>query len=174
MKNSKLIQILRQRDPGGLVDPDEIADLVEDDPDTKFENDIKEAIEFIEWLTDNGFTDHTDANPKSDFESSDEITLRNPKTGFVVYIRKNYEIKHVWYDYTIVELDDLKKDLNEAGLDFFSFIGSSLNQELNGIHKFPDYLTGLIDALNQWNGLYMQSCRWIESPDSLKNGMKHR
>lgn len=131
-----------------------------------FEEQVKQAEQFAQWLYDNGFTDTTDINPV--IALTEQGGIRNPQTGMIIYCHIFHESRSVCFDYTIVDKDAVLESLTDAGNGFFSFIGSSLEQELEYIKDRPNFLMSIISSFNAYSGEFQQSCMWLEDIDNLK------
>ena len=102
-------------------------------------------------------------NAKEDYSDRVDVTfeislyeygiVRNPKTGYVVYTRPKLDNtdsdnpKDYYWDYTIVELEDVVEALNEISSGYFDFVGQTKEEILANLSN--EYLTGEIFSINQ-------------------------
>lgn len=116
----------------------------------------------IELLDAKGYTDKVDVSTEISF--FEYGIIRNPKTGHVIYSMED-EDGNRYYDYTFVDMDEVEEDLKEIDDGFFDFIGSDLNTVLTGLDN--NYLTDIIRSMNDYNGMYQQSCTFREKISDL-------
>lgn len=109
----------------------------------------------IKVLERKGFTDTVDVDTAVSL--CEYGIARNPKTGLVIYAFQK-ENGTFAFDWTRADIDDVKEALSEMREGFWSFIGSSLENELSGLNN--DYLSSIIMSMNNWNGYFQQSCTW--------------
>lgn len=55
---------------------------------------------------------------------------------------------------------------------YYSFIGSSKEKELNQLNN--DYLAGVIQGINQYDGQFQQSCHWDLDIEYIKRVLDNR
>jgi hypothetical protein len=101
------------------------------------------------------FTDKVDVDGKiSLYEYG---VIRNPKTNKTVICLN--AVNDYFYEgivpkvkVTYISYDDVSEALEEVDDEFYAFIGSTKEIEYNELNN--DYLTGIILALNMWNGYF--------------------
>ena len=104
-----------------------------------------------------GYTDTVDVSPE--ISLGDYGLMRNPRTGRVQYALPCDDKQTTFVlDWTIVDLDDAKEFLENAPDGFFSFVG--LSKEDYTANLDEQYLSGLIQDANMYNGYFQQSCTW--------------
>ena len=127
---------------------------------------IDNLCDLVEYLTDRGFSDMSDASAEISFMEYGMI--RNPKTDQVIYCTPvDADYKEIMLDWSIVSIEDVREYLEEDATDgFYSFIGSSKEKELNQLNN--NYLAGVIQGINQYDGYFQQSCLWNLDTESIK------
>jgi len=104
-----------------------------------------------------GYTDTVDVSPE--ISLGDYGLMRNPRTGRVQYALPCDDRQTTFaLDWTIVDLDDAKEFLADAPDDFFSFVGTSKEDYTANLDE--QYLAGLIQDANMYNGYFRQSRTW--------------
>lgn len=123
--------------------------------------------ELVEYLTNKGFTDMSDASAEISF--LEYGMLRNPETNRVIYCKPVDDVyENIVLDWSIVDLDDVKEYLEDiATTGFYSFIGSDRKVELDRLNR--DYLSGIIEVINQYDGYFSQSCIWSYDIKAIKS-----
>ncbi|MFW6008388.1 MAG: hypothetical protein ACOCP8_03890 [archaeon] len=114
----------------------------------------KEKTENAETLEEKGFTDKVDVNPSISLYKYE--ILRNPDTGetIICHEKPNGNIKAT---ITNISKDNVLDALDYIGDGFYSFIGSSKEEELKRIEKNPKNLTHIINSLNMYSGTFEPS-----------------
>ncbi|MCK5615786.1 hypothetical protein KAR91_78710 [Candidatus Pacearchaeota archaeon] len=127
---------------------------------------IDRLCDLIEYLVNNGFSDMSDASAEISF--MDYGMLRNPKTNQVIYCMPvDADYKEIMLDWSIISIEDVKEYLKEDATDsFYSFVGSTKEQELKGLDN--NYLSSIIQAINQYDGNFQQSCLWNYDTETIK------
>ena len=127
---------------------------------------VDKLCELVEYLTDRGFVDMVDASAEISF--MEYGMLRNPTTEQVIYCMPGDGCYNgIILDWSIVSLEDVKEYLEEdATAGYYSFIGSSKKKELNQLNN--NYLAGVIQGINQYDGHFQQSCLWNLDTESIK------
>lgn len=167
MKVKDIISLLQNFSPNVNIHPKELSLHLA----TGFENKKQEAEKLAIILEKYGFIDGTDANAKDSFVAENGI-LRNPQTGYVAYCIVNCESQSVSYDFSVVTADDVIDSLNCISDGFFKMMSSSRQKEMDAVEKDPQYLAGIIQNLNMYNGVYQQSCAWDETAHSLLRALE--
>jgi hypothetical protein len=125
--------------------------------------DIDKMSKLAETLDKAGFSDRTDVS--AEVSLLEYGLMRNPTTNRVIYAMPADVSNSPCFDWTIIDLDDVKEFLDEAPKGFYDFIGSNKAAELDGLHN--NYLTNIISAANMYNGWFQQSCVWNYTIDSI-------
>lgn len=118
-----------------------------------------------------GFTDNNDATPGICLH--DKGIMRNPETGVVIYcvpLNNQSAGDDPVMAWTNVTVEEVIEDLEDIEYGFYDCIGSTVTKQIELVEKDPNYLTGIIEAMNAYNGKYQQfgpEC-WNETPDSLR------
>ena len=126
---------------------------------------IDKLCELVEYLTDNGFTDMSDASAEISF--LEYGMLRNPRANQVIYCGPvDCLYAEIRLDWSLIGIDDVKEYLENATDGFYSFIGSTKRKELDQLDN--EFLSSLIQTINQYDGNFQQSCVWNHTVDSIK------
>ncbi len=111
----------------------------------------------MKTINSTDYTDRTDVNELiSLFEQG---CIRNPQTGETLFPAEPYseeEQEEITTENTtsqIITFNEVKEALEEAGAGYFSFIGSSLEKEIEALNN--EYLTYHIQGLNMYNGYFI-------------------
>ena len=123
-------------------------------------------IELTELLEKKGYFDGVDVS--TDISLYDYGLIRNKDTNSVVFcISPEMGYPDFKFDITTVSKEEIENDLKEIEAGYFSFIGSTLEQELQYIEN--GHIANTIQSINMYNGLYDQSCSWNLDIDDIIN-----
>lgn len=113
----------------------------------------EEKNRIVALIEENRFTDMMDASIEESF--FEYGIVRHPATGRTFFARllENDTYRFDWNDISLEDVEDYLT--NHANQGFFSFIGSSLEEELSKLSN--DNLTGIIFSINQWDGYFSDS-----------------
>jgi len=123
----------------------------------------EEKIEkLIEILDDKGYTDGTDVDTETAlFEYG---LIRNPKDDHVIYaLVVDEEAKG--FDTGWVSLDDAREYLEDVEEDFYSFIGSSKEEELKWLSN--ENVSSTINSANMYNGYFSGTLIYRKDIDDI-------
>ena len=127
-------------------------------------SELTKFYELSELLDNKGFSDRVDVS--ADTSLMEYGIMRNPETGLTIYaLGLDCETEKPCLDWTFVEIDDVREVLTELESGFFSYIGSDRETELKNLNN--EYLTGIVDSINSYNGWFRDSLNFMHNIDDI-------